>query len=83
MLVIQQICEETSVNNDGFDSTEVSISDIFQYITLINRINTGQFSSHVSYGRQIRKSSFIQDFDIVFLFLNVVKAYDSCPVYTS
>ena len=61
MLVMQQISEETSVNNDGFDSTEVSISDIFQYITLINRINTGQFSSHVSYGRQIRKSSFIQD----------------------
>ena len=41
MQVKQQICEETSVNNDGFDSTEVSMSDLFQYITQINSIYTG------------------------------------------
>jgi len=38
---MQQICEETSVNNDGFDSTEVSISELVQYITQINSIYTG------------------------------------------
>jgi len=38
---MQQICEETSVDNDGFDSTEVSISELAQYITQINSINTG------------------------------------------
>jgi len=51
---MQQICEETSVNNDGFDSTEVSISKLVQYITQINTGDTyWQYFSPLSYAANL------------------------------